>query len=98
MDIGELRKKINGINSSDRYKDSFCRPSIHPDLLELVMTKDINLEEYKIQDYLKQISEIIKPNLLNNEDQITIILEFKGTKLVSNKKLLNMDNEDKVIN
>jgi hypothetical protein len=42
--------------------------------------KKMNLEEHK--DYLKSILKIIKSNVSKNKNNLTIILEFKDTKLV----------------
>ncbi|CAB4494231.1 unnamed protein product [Rhizophagus irregularis] len=109
VEIGKLREKINEINNSDRYKNNSYKPFISQDLLDLVMINVANLEEYQNQDYLKKVSEIVKSNLLNNNDQMSIILEFKGTKLINSISKVydlsegqvlkdNIDNKDEITN
>uniref|UniRef100_U9TW85 Uncharacterized protein n=1 Tax=Rhizophagus irregularis (strain DAOM 181602 / DAOM 197198 / MUCL 43194) TaxID=747089 RepID=U9TW85_RHIID len=57
VNVDELQRKLNEINSSDTYKDSPYKPIIHPDLLDLITCKITNSIENgkKLIDYIDHI-------------------------------------------
>lgn len=64
------------------YNNHIVMDNDYDDHDEDKVFKNMNLEESNIQDYLKSILYIIKSNVSKNKHDLTITLEFKGTKLV----------------
>ncbi|CAB4396532.1 unnamed protein product [Rhizophagus irregularis] len=91
VNVDELQRKLNEINSSDTYKDSPYKPIIHPDLLDLITCKITNSIE---NGTYNSISERINFSLLKNKGQISITLKFKGKKLIDYIDHIVMDNDD----
>ncbi|RGB32089.1 hypothetical protein C1646_816854 [Rhizophagus diaphanus] len=91
VNVDELQRKLNEINSSDTYKDSPYKPIIHPVLLDLITCKITNSIE---NGTYSSILENINFSLLKNKGQISITLKFKGKKLIDYIDHIVMDNDD----